>query len=103
MQSFSPGETLASLQAMIIYTIMRLMSAGISYFVANRDMLKTNRVGILLPRLRTEANERELTEYGRLSHLTSSTSPPVPLARRMCASAAQPGQNGFLRRREDGS
>ncbi|KAK0644643.1 hypothetical protein B0T16DRAFT_418023 [Cercophora newfieldiana] len=43
MQDFSPGEALTSLQAMIIYTIMRLMNSGISYFLVNRDMLKTNR------------------------------------------------------------
>jgi len=45
MQDFTPGETLASLQAMIIYTIMRLMDFGIGYLAVNRDMLKTNRVG----------------------------------------------------------
>ncbi|KAK4442505.1 hypothetical protein QBC34DRAFT_454677, partial [Podospora aff. communis PSN243] len=43
MADFSPGETLASLQAMIVYTIMRLMDSGISYFIVNRDLLKTNR------------------------------------------------------------
>lgn len=47
MQELSPGETLSSLQAMVIYTIMRLMDSGVSYFLVNGGMLKTNRVRYL--------------------------------------------------------
>ncbi|GAB1311765.1 Zn(2)-C6 fungal-type domain-containing protein [Madurella fahalii] len=41
MPQLSPGETLASIQAMVIYTIMRLMHSGYRYFILNREMLRT--------------------------------------------------------------
>jgi hypothetical protein len=44
MQQFSRGEALEAIQAMSIYTIMRLTESGLDYFVANRDMLKTMQV-----------------------------------------------------------
>ncbi len=45
MKDFSPGETLASIQSMMIYTIMKAVAFGLDYFVQNRDMLLTMKVG----------------------------------------------------------
>ncbi|KAK3371018.1 hypothetical protein B0T24DRAFT_304599 [Lasiosphaeria ovina] len=38
---FTPGETLAATQAMMLYTTMRLMVSGYEYFQANRGVLMT--------------------------------------------------------------
>ncbi|KAK0706179.1 hypothetical protein B0T26DRAFT_755704 [Lasiosphaeria miniovina] len=41
MHQFTPGETLAATQAMMLYTTMRLMVSGYEYFQANRGGLMT--------------------------------------------------------------
>ncbi|KPM44072.1 hypothetical protein AK830_g2425 [Neonectria ditissima] len=40
-QQFSRGECIAAIQAMVIYTMMRLMNSGYEYFITNREMVKT--------------------------------------------------------------
>jgi hypothetical protein len=47
MPQLSPGETLASIQAMVMYTIMRLMHSGYQHFILNREMLRTMKVSLL--------------------------------------------------------
>ncbi|KAK3347184.1 hypothetical protein B0T25DRAFT_614087 [Lasiosphaeria hispida] len=41
MDTLTRDETLASIQTMVIYLLMRLIESGHEYFLANRDMLKT--------------------------------------------------------------
>lgn len=45
MPRLSAGETLASIQAMVVYTIMRLMHSGSRHFILNREMLWTMKAG----------------------------------------------------------
>ena len=44
MHHFSVEDVLAAIQAMVIYTTMRLMHSGYAYFLANRDMIDTMQV-----------------------------------------------------------
>lgn len=55
MHEFSRGEIVAAIQAMMIYTIMRLVDSGREYFVSNRDMFNDMKVGPLSPTLCTLA------------------------------------------------
>ncbi|KAK0708584.1 hypothetical protein B0H67DRAFT_672808 [Lasiosphaeris hirsuta] len=41
MDTLTRDETLASIQAMVIYLLMRVIESGHEYFVANHDMLRT--------------------------------------------------------------
>lgn len=47
MHEFSRGEILAAIQAMMVYTIMRLVDSGREYFVSNRDMFNDMKVSPL--------------------------------------------------------
>ena len=44
MGEYSRGELLTALQAMVIYTIMRLIESGRGFFLQNREMLQTMKV-----------------------------------------------------------
>lgn len=47
MHEFSRGEIVAAIQAMMVYTIMRLVDSGREYFVSNRDMFNDMKVSPL--------------------------------------------------------
>ncbi|KAL6399262.1 hypothetical protein AUP68_17806 [Ilyonectria robusta] len=64
MHEFSRGEIVAAIQAMMIYTIMRLVDSGREYFVSNRDMFNdmkklTERFSQLFPGPLSPTHERK--------------------------------------------